>query len=646
MNLKISVNILYWCKILLIQVLLVCSTIHANGRQHFNVEHEVFVAFQKITSGSRSAIVPLAPFQLKSNEILAAIVPLRYSVLRLGFVLKPTETKVLWLYNHMYIFVSGGFLIIGLALYILYINRRLKKSIQQNKQTTRALAESEMLWKTIVKTSPDGIIITSLAGEIQEASDKIRSIFAFDSNAELIGVNIYDLIDPEYHASTIEGIVGVLESKTQVIIEIMAIEKNGSRILIESNITTLNNSTSEPVSLIHIIRDITERKQIEEEIRQSRERFQTIFEQSPMGIALIDSFTGQILELNQKFAQISGRSMDEITGVNWMSITHPDDLQQAMDHMQKLNAGAISGFLMNKRYMLKNGGIVWIKLLVAPLKADHNSNSVHLCMIEDITEHKRIEAEINILHDELENRVKERTSELLAANQELETFSYTASHDLRTPLRALDGFANILLQDYSQALDDEGKRLLHVIITNANKMGRLIDELLSFSQIGRQIMQNIEIDMQDIVNKAYHELNPEIGNEKTEFHLEQLPKSIGDPVMIRQAWLNLIANAIKFSSRKSIAVIKIGSFAQDNEIVYYITDNGVGFNMEYSGKLFAVFQRLHSPKEFEGTGIGLAIVQRIIHRHKGRIWAKGKVGEGATFYFTIGIRGKSIPDES
>ena len=229
----------------------------------------------------------------------------------------------------------------------------------------------------------------------------------------------------------------------------------------------------------------------------------------------------------------------------------------------------------------------------------------------------------------------QRTSQLEDALKELEAFSYTVSHDLRAPVRALNSFAAILTEDYGSILDDEANRLLTVIAENAKNMGRLIDDLLAFSQCGRQEITMAKVDMSELVHSVFHELNPDPGGNRITFSVQQLPGAHGDPALLRQVWINLIGNAIKYSSRKTRQVIEVGCRAGDGENIYYIKDNGAGFDMTYSGKLFGVFQRLHSVKDFEGTGLGLAIVQRIILRFNCRVWAEGRVGKGATFCFTL-----------
>ena len=225
--------------------------------------------------------------------------------------------------------------------------------------------------------------------------------------------------------------------------------------------------------------------------------------------------------------------------------------------------------------------------------------------------------------------------QLESVNKELESFSYSVAHDLRAPLRAVHGYAQMLKEDFITQLDPEANRVMNNIMHYAKKMGQLIDDLLTFSRLGRKELVEGNIPMHDIVTNLCSEIKNENNHRNIQFKINELQAAQGDSVIIKQAWVNLISNAVKYSRLNEKPVIEIGSEVKGDEIIYYIKDNGVGFDMRYADKLFGVFQRLHSEKEFEGTGVGLAIVHRIMSKHGGRIWAEGKVNEGAIFYFSL-----------
>jgi signal transduction histidine kinase len=236
---------------------------------------------------------------------------------------------------------------------------------------------------------------------------------------------------------------------------------------------------------------------------------------------------------------------------------------------------------------------------------------------------------------ELERRVAERTAQLDAANKELEAFSYSVSHDLRAPLRAIDGFSQMLLDDFAEPLGGEGARRLDVIRDNSRKMARLIDDLLDFARLGRKPLAFSAIDMTALAREVYRELRAAQPEGEAEFHLAALPTSWGDPALLRQVFANLLSNALKYVGKERVPRIEVSGRAEGAECVYCVKDNGVGFDMAYYDKLFGVFQRLHSEKEFSGTGVGLAIVQRVVTRHGGRVWAESKQDQGSSFYFSL-----------
>ena len=235
----------------------------------------------------------------------------------------------------------------------------------------------------------------------------------------------------------------------------------------------------------------------------------------------------------------------------------------------------------------------------------------------------------------LEKKVQERTKQLEMTNKDLESFSYSVSHDLRAPLRAIDGFSRILEEDYSKKLDEDGKRTLNTIIESTKQMGRLIDDLLAFSRLGRQEVKKQEIDMSVLANEVYDELKRQYPDRDIDFRIKKLPSAYADASLMRQVWINYLSNAIKFTRNNPNAVIEVSAKGDDDSVTYYIKDNGAGFDMAYANKLFGVFQRLHAQKDFEGTGVGLAIVKRVVDRHGGTVSAKAEVNKGATVSFTL-----------
>ncbi|MBI3856230.1 MAG: PAS domain S-box protein [Planctomycetes bacterium] len=270
----------------------------------------------------------------------------------------------------------------------------------------------------------------------------------------------------------------------------------------------------------------------------------------------------------------------------------------------------------------KDGSEFPVEISLSPLETEEGRFVVSA--IRDVTERKRREGEIQKL------------------NQELESFSYSVSHDLRAPLRTLDGYSRILVEDHSEKLDAEGKRLLGEVMGGALRMGELIDDLLEFSRMGRAAMHPASLDMKELAEAILRELLADCPGRRIETRLGALPPAWGDRTLLRQVLRNLLGNAVKYSSPRDPARIELGGSSDEKENTYWVRDNGVGFEMEYVHKLFGVFQRLHAGDEFPGTGVGLALVQRIVHRHGGRVWAEGAVGQGATFFFTIPRKG---PDD-
>lgn len=254
---------------------------------------------------------------------------------------------------------------------------------------------------------------------------------------------------------------------------------------------------------------------------------------------------------------------------------------------------------------------------------------------QSVREQERAEEGLRTLNAELEDRVEARTSQLEAANRELESFSYSVSHDLRAPLRAIAGFSNLLWEDHKERLDEEAQRKIGIIRGQADRMGMLIDDLLRFSRLGRKALDPVPVDMAELARAIFERLDRDGATGQPEFRVGKLPPVVADRSLMEQVWVNLLSNAIKFSSKTEAPVVEVGAIVEEKENVYYVRDNGAGFDPRYRNKLFGVFQRLHDEAEFPGTGVGLALVHRIVARHGGRVWADSRPGDGATFHFSL-----------
>jgi PAS domain S-box-containing protein len=343
-------------------------------------------------------------------------------------------------------------------------------------------------------------------------------------------------------------------------------------------------------------------------------------------IVAITDQKGIIKYVNETFCKISQYSTEELIGQDHRLINsgyHPKEFIRSL-WVTIANGQTWRGEIKNRA---KDGSYYWVDTTIIPFLDESKKPYQYVAIRFDITERKKIEEEFRLLNEQLETRVQLRT-------EELEAFSYSVSHDLRAPLRAVNGYAQILEEDYSDKLDDEGNRLLGVIRDNAKKMGNLIDDLLAFSGLGRKQLMLTRIDMNELVKNLLSETG-KIQIDHAEVKYNNLHEIYADYSLIHQVMMNLISNSIKYSAKVEKPVIEINSAIEKNQYVFSVKDNGAGFDMRYYDKLFGVFQRLHTGTEFEGTGVGLAIVKRIVDKHGGKVWGNGEVGKGAIFYFSI-----------
>jgi len=414
----------------------------------------------------------------------------------------------------------------------------------------------------------------------------------------------------------------------------------GKLVYIDCTIKPVKDEKGQIVLLVTEGRDITERKKAESALRESEWKFRAVFDQNFQLMGLL-SLEGTLMCANRTALMMSGVSESDVIGIPFWETpwwAHSKELQDEMrEAIKKTAQGETISFDTTTRAI--DGTLHYIEFSLKPVKDEQGNVVLLVPEARDITERKRAEADIRQLNQDLEARVIERTRELELANREMEAFTYSVSHDLRAPLRAIDGFSSALLEDYADTLDETGKTYLRYLREGSHEMSDLIDGLLNLSRSTRGELSVERVDLSAMAHTVVNELRKVEHDRQVSVRIAPGMEAFADRRLLRVVVENLIGNAWKYTSRNSDGHIEFSHKTGQDETVYRVRDNGAGFDMAYASKLFLPFQRLHKTTEFPGIGIGLATVERIIHRHDGRIWAEGAVGTGAAFYFTLGQKG-------
>jgi PAS domain S-box-containing protein len=493
----------------------------------------------------------------------------------------------------------------------------IRSDITEKKHSQEQLQKTikESYTRSLIEASLDPLVTISAEGKITDVNKD--SVKATGVPAEkLIGTDFSDYFtEPDRAEEAYQEAIakGVVRNRLLAIKHI-----SGKTTDVLYNATVYKDENGNVQGVFASARDITDIKQAEEEIKRSQEYTRSLIEASLDPLVTI-SPEGKITDVNEASIQATGVAKDDLIGTDFSDyFTEPEKAREG--YQQVFAKGFVADYPLTIRH--KNGKVTEVLYNASVYTDDKNNVLGVFAAARDITAQRRQEIRINTLNEELEQRIIE-----------LESFSYSVSHDLRAPLRGVDGFIAMFLNRYLDKVDDEGQRMLNNVRRNVTKMGSLIDELLTLSRIGMKDIQITTIDMTDLVYTVLEELEDVKG--KANIIVRELGFAKGDIALIKQVLVNLVSNAYKYSNKSEHPVIEIGCMVNGLDMHYFVKDNGVGFDMEYSNKLFGVFQRLHDPREYQGIGVGLAIVKRIITRHGGKVWAEGKENVGATFYFSL-----------
>lgn len=526
--------------------------------------------------------------------------------------------------------IFGYFSTFAIVVFIVWI-------ISGRKEVEDELREQRELSDVTLSSIGDAVIACDIDGRIRFLNPTAESLTGWKRNEAVDQPveEVFHVINEET-GQRVEDPFSVIK-KTDGAVALAnhsaLISRDGREIPIEDSGAPIKDHNGKIIGGVIIFHDVTKQKLAASELRRSEERYRQLFESNPFPMWVYDIETLAFLAVNDAASFYYGYSHDEFLSMTIRDIRPETDVPALLANIAQPHERLENADLWQHRK--KDGTVIDVE--VSSHELVFNGRPARLVLANDVTERKRVDNAIRQLNETLEQRVADRTTQLEDANKELEAFTYSVSHDLRAPLRAIDGFSRILVEDYAEKLDAEGERVLSVIRNNAQNMGKLIDDLLEFSRLGRKPLEAVTVDMSELARHVYEDLQP-ISAEPSHtggLIVSPLPPAFGDRSLLRQVFMNLISNAIKYSRTREDGPIEVGCVAENGQNVYYVRDHGVGFDMKYVNKLFGVFQRLHSAEEFEGTGVGLAIVQRVVSRHGGRVWAEAELGKGATFYFSL-----------
>ncbi|MBW4593822.1 MAG: PAS domain S-box protein [Brasilonema angustatum HA4187-MV1] len=510
-----------------------------------------------------------------------------------------------------------------------------RKQIEQTlREQAEALQISRERLDLVIQEVEVGLWYCDLPLDTLVWNEQCKAHFGLPPDAEVTIDLYYQLLHDDDRERTRQAVQHAIEQATGYDVDYRTVAPNGCIRWIRAIGHTFCDAAGIPKRFDGITIDITERKRGEAALSESEQRFRHVTDTAPI-MVWMSGTDRHCTYFNKRWLDFTGRTIEQELGNGWAEGVHPDDLQHYLE-IYTNSFDARQDFQMEYRLRRFDGEYRWILNIGVPRFTPEAEFLGYIGSCVDIEDRKQAEAQIQQLNETLEERVKQRTVQLEAANKELESFCYSVSHDLRAPLRHITGFVELLQKRLvSTAVDDTSRRYFNIITEATKQAGKLIDDLLSFSRVGRSQMRSTTIDMKLLLHEVQRDLELETRNRQVSWQIEPLPLVQGDPDLLRLVLRNLLENALKYSKTRPLTQITVGSTTNEQEVVFFVRDNGIGFDMKYVHKLFGVFQRLHSDPQFEGTGVGLANVQRIIHRHGGRVWAESEIDKVATFYFSL-----------